>query len=249
MQLRIFAVCDKGCVREHNEDAVLIDKEIFRDESKHLVANLDEKKKFFIAVADGLGEHNAGEIASEMVLQRMMQKIELLEDNLPQDKIAEKINLWVKEIHQEILDEGTRDITRRGMGSTLIGVLIYEGNIYYLNVGDSRLYRYRRGNLMQISKDHSLKEAMGDAKIPSNFLINSFGGGEKIFVEFAPVGGKIFDGDVLLLCSDGLSGMVNDEEIEQIIGEENPLDKLLTKAKDKGGEDNISIVIVYIELN
>lgn len=246
MQLKVYAVCDKGCVRENNEDKILLGNDIFFDDRRELTLDLNGNKKFFVAVADGMGGHNAGEVASGIVLERFKERIELLEENLTQEQIKEKMELWAREIHQEILNEGTKDINRKSMGSTLIGVLFYENKVYYINVGDSRLYRFRNGYLTQISRDHSLREATDDENIPSNILINSFGGGQKIFIDFAPVGGKILKGDTLLLCSDGLSGMVSDDEIERILGEENPIDKLLNEAKKNGGEDNISIVLVII---
>ena len=100
---------------------------------------------------------------------------------------------------------------------------------------------------MQISKDHSLREITGNKDIASNIIINSFGGGEKIFVDFDSIGSKIFNDDVLLLCSDGLSDELNDEEIEETLGnKKNIVDELLKKAKNKGGKDNISIILVYL---
>jgi len=248
MQLKILAVCDKGCVRDHNEDMVLICDYIFKNESKQVTVDLNkENSKYFIAVADGMGGHNAGEVASEIVLQKMSEKINELEINLIEKELSDRISEWTKEIHLYILNEGNIDIAKRGMGSTLIGVLFYNGMAYYMNVGDSRLYRFRRGNLMQISRDHSLREMTGDEDVASNIIVNSFGGGENIFVDFAPVGGKLLDEDILLLCSDGLSDMLTDDEIENILNEENRFNNLLTEAKNKGGEDNISIIILNID--
>jgi len=248
MQLKIIAVSDKGCVREHNEDMILIGNDILRDGRKEILIDLNnENKKFFVAVADGMGGHNAGEVASEMVLRKINEKISSLEMNLTEKDLSLKISEWVKEIHTDILNEGKKDISKKGMGSTLIGALFYNNKIYYLNVGDSRLYRLRNGYLMQISKDHSLREITGNKDIASNIITNSFGGGEKIFVDFASAGSKIFNDDAFLLCSDGLSDELNDEEIEETLGnKKNAVDELLKKAKNKGGIDNISIILVYL---
>ena len=248
MKLNIIAVSDKGCVRAHNEDMILIGNDILRDGRKEILIDLNnENKKFFVAVADGMGGHNAGEVASEMVLRKMNEKINGLEMNLTEKDLSSKISEWVKEIHSDILKEGNKDINKKGMGSTLIGALFYNNKIYYLNVGDSRIYRLRNGYLMQISKDHSLREITGNKDIASNIITNSFGGGEKIFIDFAPVGSKIFNDDVLLLCSDGLSNELSDDEIEEILGnKENTVDVLLNKAKSKGGNDNISIILLYL---
>lgn len=248
MRLKIIAISDKGCVQERNEDMILISNDIFRDDCKKILIDLNnENIIFFVAVADGMGGHNAGEIASEMVLRKMNEKINSLEMNLTEKDLSLKISEWVKEIHSDILHEGNKDINKKGMGSTLIGVLFYNNKIYYLNVGDSRLYRWRSGYLMQISKDHSLREMTGNKNIASSIIINSFGGGEKIFVDFASAGSKIFNDDAFLLCSDGLSDELNDEEIEETLGnKKNVVGELLKKAKNKGVKDNISIILVYL---
>jgi len=250
MKLEISGISDEGCVRDHNEDMVLIGDDIFRDGSKKTVINASEENwKYFVAVADGMGGHNAGEVASEIVLQKMKQKVNALEMNLSEKALSEKISDWAKEIHLEILNEGDKDDSKRGMGSTLIGVLFYNESAFLMNVGDSRLYRFRRGNLMQMSKDHSLREMTKNQNVASNIIVNSFGAGEKIFVDFERVGGKLIDNDVFLLCSDGLSDMLTDDEIESILSKEDSLDNLVEEAKNKGGEDNISIVLINMHLN
>lgn len=249
MQLKIFAISDKGCVREHNEDMILVDEHIFRDDSYQTIVDINEESgKCLVAIADGMGGHNAGEVASEIVLQKIFEKMRSLETNLTESKLSCRISEWAKEIHLCILNEGEKNIERKGMGSTFIGLLFYESNLYYVNVGDSRLYRFRGGMLMQISKDHSLREITNNPEMSSNIIVNSFGGGEKIFVNFESASKKIFEGDIFLLCSDGLSDMITDDEIEKILSEEeyNPIEKLLNKAKENGGEDNISIILVSV---
>jgi len=249
MELNISAVCDKGCVRDHNEDMVLIGNDVIRDVGSQTIVNVEkENDNFFVAIADGMGGHNAGEVASEIVLKKIAEKIITLELGLTEKELSDIISEWTREIHQYILNEGNKDIEKKGMGSTLIGVLFYNGMAYYINVGDSRLYRFRRGNLMQISRDHSLREMTGDKNVASNIIVNSFGGGEKIFVDFATIGGKLLNEDILLLCSDGLSDMLTDDEIENILNEKNPFNNLLTKSKNNGGVDNISIILIYLKL-
>lgn len=235
-------------MREHNEDMVLIGEDIFRDDKRELTIDIDDSQIFFIAVADGMGGHNAGEVASELVLKRMAEKVETIEKGLTEKELAEKFSIWAREIHSFIIEEGNKDPSKKGMGSTLIGVLFYGGKVYYINVGDSRLYRFRRGNLVQISKDHSLREALRSKDVPSNIILNSFGGGEKIFIDFHPVGGVVLSNDMLVLCSDGLSDMLSDDEIEEILSneKENIVNKLVDEAKKRGGEDNISVVLIHI---
>lgn len=248
MKLKISAVSDRGCVREHNEDMVLIGDDIFRDDKRELVIDLKEKQAFFVAVADGMGGHNAGEVASELVLTKIAEKVKTLEEGLAEKDLADRFSIWAKEIHSFILEEGNKDVNKKGMGSTLIGVLFYNGKTYYINVGDSRLYRLRKGYLVQISKDHSLQEVMRSEEVQSNIILNSFGGGERIFIDFHPAGGVVLNGDILLLCSDGLSDMLTDDEIESILDNEkgDVAYKVLDEAKKKGGEDNISIVLIHL---
>jgi len=227
---------------------VLIGEDIFRDDKRELSFELDEQNKtLFVAVADGMGGHNAGEVASEIVLRKIGERIKTLEEGLTEKELREKISQWVKEIHYYIIEEGNKEIGKKGMGSTLIGALFYGEAAYYINVGDSRLYRFRRGNLLKISRDHSLREMTGNENIASNLIINSFGGGENIFVDFLPIGGKLLTEDILILCSDGLSDMLSDNDIESLLDKGNGIDKLLFEAKNKGGNDNISIVLICID--
>lgn len=249
MKLNIKAICDKGRIRQNNEDMILIGNTIVRDSKIHIEKEIsDINKIFFTAVADGMGGHNAGEIASELVLKEFSKRIELLESNLSEKELREKFQNWAKEIHHIVLEEGNKDINKKGMGTTLIGLLFYNVNIFYINVGDSRLYRFRNGYLMQISKDHSLQEITGNKTIPSNIIVNSFGGGDDIFIDFER-SGKILNQDLFLLCSDGLSDMLTEDEIENILKQEkDPVDKLFLEALNKGGKDNISIVLIEVYL-
>jgi serine/threonine protein phosphatase PrpC len=247
MELKIRARTDTGCVREHNEDRILVGDEIVREGDKEITVNLEDNPIYFVAIADGMGGHNAGEVASETVLEQMREKIKCLELGLTENKLARRIREWAQEIHFRILEEGNRLPERKGMGTTLVGILFYGNLAYCLNVGDSRLYRLRDGYLVQVSRDHSLRELTGNANIPSNVVLNSFGGGDKVSVDLAPVSKRLFDDDILLLCSDGLSDMVLEEEIEKIMnGCDDALFALLSEAKNRGGNDNISLVVIQI---
>lgn len=247
MELKIKAVTDTGHAREHNEDRILVGDEILREGSRDITVNLRDKSIYLVAIADGMGGHNAGEVASETVLELMRERIKSLKLELTETELAKKIEEWAQEIHSRILEEGNRLPERKGMGTTLVAALFYGNFAYYLNVGDSRLYRLRDGYLVQVSKDHSLRELTGNGNIPSNVILNSFGGGDKVFIDFAPVSKRLFDGDMLLLCSDGLSDMLLDEEIEKFLNTcDDPLFALLSEANSRGGKDNISVVLIQI---
>ena len=115
-----------------------------------------------------------------------------------------------------------------------------------INIGDSRLYRFREGILSQLSRDHSLSEMTNNPDAPKNIIVNSFGAGQKIFFDFEDISTRILDSDILLLCSDGLTGELTDEEIEPILCQPDSIDILINQAKDHGGKDNISIIICEI---
>lgn len=248
MRLTISAVSDVGCVREQNEDMVAVGDAVFRDASMRIVADLNAQDgAFLVAVSDGMGGSNAGEVASEMALRMLVKDIHLLGPGLDDAELNKRLAACINKIHASILNAGEQAVDKRGMGTTLVGAIFYGGKSYFINIGDSRVYRFRNGNLKQISRDHSLRSVTGNADAPANIIVNSLGAGKKVFVDFAPVGAQIINGDSLLLCSDGLSGELKDEEIESILSkEEMPVDMLLQRAKAKGGKDNISIILVSV---
>lgn len=248
MKLKINAISDRGCVRAHNEDMVLIGSDLLRDATKDLEIDISAEATYFLAVADGLGGHKAGEVASELALASLREKLGILEPSLDEEALKGRLTVWLEEIHTLLLEEGVKDPQKKGMGATLCGLLIYGGRFFYLNAGDSRLYRYRNGNLLQISHDHTIRAQTGNMRISRSVLSNSVGAGEKIFVEFGPAGGKLLDGDVFLLCSDGLTDMLADDRIEEILSGDAPAERLLEAAKDSGGKDNISIILIDVAL-
>lgn len=247
MRLKIFAISDKGCVRENNEDMLLVGEKIFRNDSLHSSIQENNKNSIFVvAVADGMGGANAGDVASHMVLEQFRDKIHELSAGLDEAGLKEEISSLCSAIHNNILQEGISDPAKWGMGTTLIVLLYYEGNLIAINAGDSRIYRYRNGILKQISHDHSLRELSGNSDVPGNIIVNSFGGKDSFFVDVELAGKKFFDGDIFLLCSDGVSDMLSDEEIEDVFVNEIFGNALLDAAKRKGGEDNISYALVEV---
>lgn len=247
MKLRITAICDMGCVRQNNEDMVLVGKKLLRDDRlQGAVEPNEENPIFVVAVADGMGGANAGEIASQMVLEMFREGIYGLAAGLDDGALKTAINSMCLDIHQKVLQEGMADAAKIGMGTTLVGLLYYEGRLILINAGDSRLYRFRNGTLMQVSRDHSLRNLSGNSEAPSNIIVNSFGGGNNFYVDVEPAGKKALDGDIFILCSDGVSDMLNDEEIEAVLTREGFEDALLEAAKRKGGKDNISYVLTEV---
>ncbi len=247
MKLRITGVSDKGCARETNEDMVLVGKKLIRDDRlQGAVEPGKDSPIFIVAVADGMGGANAGEVASQMVLEMLREGLYGLETGCDDDALKAAIKSLCLEMHQRVLNEGLVDPAKLGMGSTLVGLFYYDSRLFLINAGDSRLYRYRNDILMQVSHDHSLRALSGNSETPSNVILNSFGGGNAFYVDVEIASKKILEGDIFLLCSDGVSDMLSDEEIEEILGKEGFEDILLEASTRKGGLDNISYVIVEV---
>jgi PPM family protein phosphatase len=247
MTLNIHAISDIGCVRTNNEDMILIGNELLRDKTNDYEFDFDSSEyPFMIAVADGMGGQKGGEYASEIVLNEMNKAIHSLPIDMTLSELKGTLKNNILTIHKQLIDAGLKDPEKAGMGSTFIGVLFFQNSLFMINVGDSRLYRFRDGILSQLSRDHSLSEMTNNPDAPKNIIVNSFGAGEKIFFDFEDISSRLLDNDILLLCSDGLTGELTDEEIESILSQTNSLENLLSQAKEHGGRDNTSIILCRI---
>lgn len=244
MKLQLSAICDIGCKRFNNEDMLLAGDSFVRNGSLETTLQ-PGNDTIFIAVSDGMGGHNAGEVASEFVLRRFYNKLVNNKEPVETDQLQSVIEQWAREIHHALNETGSHNPDMRGMGCTLTGILFWKSKPFLLHAGDSRCYRFRGGYLQQISEDHTLRNLMKDPNIPANKLVNSFGGGvEDIHLDFEPLGERIIPGDILLLCSDGLSGELRDEEMEEIMNSNFSSASLVKAAKEKGGQDNISCILI-----
>ncbi len=239
--------CDIGCVRQNNEDIVLLGGELFRDKAQGCDFEIDDTTRFAAIVADGMGGHNGGEVASEFATQFFCDFVLNLPDGLSAEELTEQIKEWTEKAHRNILEQGYRAPDYEGMGTTFCGLLFYGGSVLALNIGDSRLYRFRNGILRQISTDHSMRELTGDQTLPVNQIYNSLGAGATAFVEIKELTGQLYDDDLFLICSDGLCDMISDEEIEQLLSDEPSAGKLVEAARKAGGKDNISVVLLQLK--
>lgn len=247
MKLFIDAVCDIGAVRKKNEDMVLVADRIFRNDSTIVEIDVEELDyPIMIGISDGMGGHDAGEVASEIVLRSFAEETVNLESNLNLLQLSSIYNETAHETHKFIKEQGEKNRLKKGMGATLIGVVFYEGRVFYVGAGDSRLYRFRKGYLRQISKDHSISEIQGLPRKSSHLIYNSIGGGDSTFIDFHYIGDIILPDDILLLCSDGLTDMLDDEELEELLMQDYSAHDIVEIAKKSGGGDNISIIIVDV---
>ncbi len=249
MKLIIQAISDIGCVRSNNEDMILVGNEYLRDSKKSYEFDFDgSEHSFLAAVADGMGGHKGGGYASEIVLHKMNEAVRELDKDLNFDDLKSNLTEKVKAIHNYLLEESLKDKEKTGMGSTFTGILFYTNKLYLINIGDSRIYRFRDGILSQLSRDHSLSEIYRDPTAPKNVILNSFGAGQKIFMDFEDISERIITDDILLLCSDGLSGEMSDEEIEKLLTVLESYLALVDEAKKRGAKDNVSVIILKYQL-
>lgn len=246
MKLIINAVSDIGNVRTNNEDMILVGNEFLRDASKNYEFDFESSEHpFLIAVADGMGGHKGGEYASEIVLAEMNKAVRDLKNELSNAELKSFLNERITAIHTRLLDEGAKDTEKTGMGSTFVGILFFQRSVFLINVGDSRLYRFRERILTQLSRDHSLSEMTNNPDAPKNIIVNSFGAGQKIFFDFEDISQRIMNDDKILLCSDGLNSELTDDEIESVLADNHGSSLLVEAAKNKEGKDNISVIIIH----
>lgn len=243
MKISVAALSDKGCVRANNEDMALVGVATLRDGATGGEVTAD--KPVVMAVADGVGGAEGGEIASELVVNALLDFAADLEAALPADAIAEKLREWA-EATNRLLMMRVDALDNPGMGTTLTGLLFSAGKLLMFNAGDSRVYRWRDGILRLMSRDHSMRELMGRLDAPGNIMYNAFGRREGFFLDVKDITGQVLPDDRFLICSDGLSDMLTDEEIEALLGEERPAEALMERAKENGGRDNITVIVIKI---
>ena len=246
-KLEITASSRTGCVRTNNEDMLLIDSQTLRNGKLKRQADLHQANRFLVALADGMGGHNCGEVASADALENLSYFIADLPVKMTAGQLNEYICQWLKSINTMLESKGLLDPTYRNMGTTLVALLFYENEFYWMNCGDSRLYRLHNGQLTQISTDHSLARETGDRSL-SSYITNCIGGGCKTsYIDFVKCTELIQSGDVLMLCSDGLNDMVDDNEICKLLERGFDADALCQVAEDAGGYDNVSVIVIRVD--
>lgn len=204
-------------------------------------------------VADGMGGHKAGDYASAYAVNAIEREVDADENTQPVKILRNAIECANVEIFEKSKEEDFA-----GMGTTVVAATIIDATLYVANVGDSRLYLIR-DNICQITKDHSLVEEMirigeidrDDARFhpDKNIITRAVGVEKSVEVDFFEE--ELLEGDIILMCSDGLSNMVGDDDILNIIKKnkkvEDMADELVKVANHNGGKDNIGIVLVRFE--
>jgi PPM family protein phosphatase len=248
LKLDIKATSDKGRMRTNNEDMILVNGTFLRDNTMHRHVEVNDKGKYIIAIADGMGGHNGGEVASEIVLKSLCYLFRRLAGNLNISSFNEVVYVWMDKINKRLEKKGNESVALYGMGTTLVGFIVYENKFFWINCGDSRIYRYHSGMLSQISNDHSLNNLMGVHE-HSHVIVNCIGGGCKTsYIDLVEFTESVVDGDIFILCSDGLTDMLGDIEIERVLATGGASEELCAAAIMAGGYDNISVCVVKVKI-
>lgn len=249
MIINAEAKCDIGKVRSNNEDMILFLNSPLRNTSQACRCEqlLHEACAVF-AVSDGMGGANGGEIASERTILSLMAHInELMVMQASFEQMVDGLRAWQQGIHAALLQEADVRLELKGMGCTLVGLFFVHGHMFHVNCGDSRLYRFRDGTLKQLTRDHSLREAMGDDNVVGNIITNSIGGAKQTYMDIVEITDSVLNGDCYMLCSDGLTDMLTDQEISEIFGlPDASVEKLVDAANGRGGADNISVCVIRV---
>ncbi len=248
MKIRYEVVSHVGCVRSNNEDIALVLGKTFRDASEKGAAELHRHSRLTALVSDGMGGYEGGEVASEMVVDSFADY--LLSDSLPTgmdtDDVVASVNQWVAQAQAAIAQQAALNQKLNQMGATFTGIFGYEGQLFLINVGDSRAYRLRDGVLKRLTTDHSLRELHRDESLPSNVIYNAFGLND-VFAHIKCITQQVLQGDAFLICSDGLHDMVDDETIERMLSDGCSAQALVDKALENGGEDNVTVVLLFFD--
>lgn len=203
-------------------------------------------------VADGMGGHKAGEYASRFTVEKIVETIETSGQTEPVAVMKEA----VEAANRGLLEEAGRDAAKAGMGTTVVAATVIGDHLHVANVGDSRLYLINHEAIRQITRDHSLVEEMvrlgemdkADAKDhpDKNIITRAVGVVPELSVDFFEV--ELKPGDTVLMCSDGLTNMIEDEEIKKIVLGQRDIvekaEKLIDTANENGGKDNITVVLI-----
>ena len=242
--MQTFYFTDPGKVRSHNEDSVTIIN--------------NDNKEFVLAIADGMGGHKAGEVASQIAIEYIKNSFYKLKTLGTKDDAIEWLRLIVKEINDKIFEYSKKNPESKGLGTTIVIAIKTEDYILYGNIGDSSGYVIKNNTLHKVTKDHTyVTMLMNNGKLTEegaknhpgkNLLTRALGANNPIEID-------IFDIDTsvkgLFLCSDGLTNMLTEEQIEKILNSDLSIEeaviKLIKKANSRGGTDNISIAYLKKE--
>ena len=273
VEIDVAALSHAGHVRSNNEDHFLVTR--LGRTLETMITSLPEgdapkraeEVNYLMMVADGMGGHSAGEVASRMALSAIVSiALDIPDwilklDEEREHEIERRTRARVREVAAMLVKEGAHDPALSGMGTTLTAARSLGRDLQITHVGDSRAYLFRAGVLHRLTRDHTYAQLLVDiGRLPStdaadprhrHILTNALGGSDanvKIDVDLM----TLEDGDRILLCSDGLTEMVNDSAITGILvearGAHQACEVLLQRALDNGGRDNITVIVAGYRL-
>ena len=242
--MQTFYSTDVGKIREHNEDNVII---------LH-----NENNEYLLAVADGMGGHKAGEVASAIAINHLTEEFYTLDTLGNKESAIEFLRNIVIEMNNKIFDYTKENPDSKGMGTTFVCAIKTKDYLLYGNIGDSSGYVIKKNKLHKVTRDHTLVNLLvstgelspEEAKYHprKNVLMRALGANNPIEIDIFDVENTT---DGILLCSDGLTNMLTEEQIEKVLIEEKDAEsavtKLIKKANARGGNDNISIAYLKKE--
>lgn len=237
--MKNISITDVGKKRKTNQDYVFT--------ADTTIGNLPN----LFVVADGMGGHNAGDFASKYTVEMLIKSVESNQESNPIRILKEAI----EHANRKLVSQAEQHNEMNGMGTTLVAATIVNDCLYVANIGDSRLYVINK-DIRQITKDHSLVEEMirlgeiarEDARNhpDKNIITRAIGASDEVVIDFFER--NIEPSDILLICSDGLTNMIEDKEIKEIITKQNALEEkareLVENANRNGGKDNISVILI-----
>ena len=228
----VYTASDVGLVRTNNEDAW---------------GELPHRGLFVLA--DGMGGHAAGEVASDLAISQLLALVEKRREleTLDLDATMRFLASAIEEVNAHVFQMGQSTEELRGMGTTLCCICLHREGLIYAHVGDSRIYRLRGGHLSQLTCDHVVWVENGGESRRKGVLTRAIGSDHRV----DPVVhcGSLCQEDLLLLCSDGLSDLLSFEKIEQILcvmPHDKAVTALISAAKERGGYDNITVALIHI---
>ncbi len=244
--IRVGSKTDVGCVRELNEDSVRI-----------VIPSPPEKlaqKGVLVMVCDGMGGHAGGEVASQLAVKTIKERY--MNSSQP---VAPALREALVAANSAIFEKARREPALHGMGTTGTALVLRGSNAYYAHVGDSRLYLVRGNSIYQMSEEHSAVMEMvrkgllspAEARVhpQKNVILRAIGTQPQVEVALWNEPFPLRAGDKWLLCSDGLSDLVQDEELQMAVnvhGLDAATEALIALARSRGGHDNISVIIVEV---
>ncbi|HZF56722.1 MAG TPA: Stp1/IreP family PP2C-type Ser/Thr phosphatase [Polyangiaceae bacterium] len=261
IRLRLFGKTDVGQVREHNEDNFIVadltkgTRNVIESDRTPVLG----ERGALLGVCDGMGGAAAGEVASQLAVDIIFQKMTSGEPPKNHDAFAARLVHSIEAAGLRIFSEAKMDRTRRGMGTTSTIAALIDDHLFVGQVGDSRAYILRGERLVQITRDQSLvnqlieagqlTEEEAETFEHNNIILQALGTADTVQVDLTFV--PLRSGDTLMLCSDGLSGMIRNDEIREVLrSTDEPVEacKLLTeRANQAGGHDNITVVVAKFE--